>query len=534
MDRHSSYLDRNTSPYLDRHSSYLDRNTNPYLDRQSSYLDRNTTSPYLDRHSSYLDRNTKNPYLEKYSSYLDYLDKNKQNSYLDYKKAKLETKNKLEDYDVDNFLSYLKSKNDNFEDIIIAPEWLNKEEKEIFETLKNEQKKLLINNYNSIQELNHDISLPLTFQILLSKIPENTKGEIFQRLSSSQNSLLGENQKYLNWVKSVLKIPFNIETKLPEISEDTDKLNNYLLDCQKKFDEEVYGHEKIKNEFITIIGSWLKSNSSNNFGNVLGITGPVGVGKTTLIKDGLSKAINKPFYFISLGGTSYSSFLQGHGFTYEGSTCGEIARGIIETKTMDPIFYFDELDKIATDSKGEEIIHALIHLTDPAQNNQFHDRYFHGIDLDLSKALFVFSYNNPEKVNPILKDRIHEITLKDFSIKEKTEILLQYIIPKICKNMDIDINSLINFENDTLEYLVELCDDKTGMRLIKLVIIRLLRILNLADISDQKFILNINKDLIKEKSPPFTIGKDIIKELVNCTKNYEEDEDKSITHLMYI
>ena len=432
--------------------------------------------------------------------------------------------NKENDYDT---LRYSEEK-------IIAPSWLSKDELLHFDDLTNKEKKILIDNYNFIKELNQGSSLPLTFQVLLSNIPDNIKADIHNRLVSSQSSILGENQKYINWVKSVLQIPFSITTKLPDFSNDTAKINNYLLECQEKFNKEVYGHEKIKNEIITIIGSWLKSKSTNNFGNVLGITGPVGVGKTTLIKDGLAKAINKPFYFISLGGTSNSSFLQGHGFTYEGSTYGEIARGVIETKTMDPIFYFDELDKIANDSKGDEIIHSLIHLTDPAQNEQFNDRYFQGINLDLSKALYVFSYNNPEKINPILRDRIHEISLSDFSINEKTDILSQYIIPKICKSMGIDINSLVTFESKTLEYLVELCEDQSGMRLLKLVIVRLLRILNLIDMSEKEFVLNIDKDLIKEKEAPFTIGKEIIKQIVCCTKNTSDTQPSETEYLMYM
>ena len=421
-----------------------------------------------------------------------------------------------------------------YEEKILPPTWLNKEESLYFNDLTNDQKKLLIDNYNFIKEINHTSSLPLTFQVLLSNIPNNIKADIHNRLVSSQSSILGENQKYINWVKSVLQIPFSIKTKLPDFANNTKQINNYLLDCQQKFDKEVYGHNKIKNEIITIIGSWLKSNSINDFGNVLGITGPVGVGKTTLIKDGLAKAINKPFYFISLGGTSNSSFLQGHGFTYEGSTYGEIARGVIETKTMDPIFYFDELDKIANDSKGEEIIHSLIHLTDPAQNEQFNDRYFQGINLDLSKALYIFSYNDANKINPILRDRIHEISLNDFSINEKTDILSQYIIPKICKSMGLDIKSLLTFEDKTLEYLVELCEEQSGMRLLKLVVIRLLRILNLIDISENEFILNIDKDLIKEKKAPFTIGKDIIKQIVCCTKNTNDIHPAETQYLMYI
>ena len=192
------------------------------------------------------------------------------------------------------------------------------------------------------------------------------------------------------------------------------------------------------------------------------------------------------FILLVWGVQAIPRFLQGHGYTYEGSTYGEIARGLIESKCMDPIFYFDELDKVSSDGKGDEVIHALIHLTDPIQNNQFHDRYFAGIDLDVSRALFVFSYNHPDKVNPILRDRIHEITLSDFSLEEKTEIALKYVLPKISRGMSLNVDSLLNFSSGSLEHLVNLCENSTGMRSLKLVLVRLLRILNLANISARK------------------------------------------------
>ena len=107
-------------------------------------------------------------------------------------------------------------------------------------------------------------------------------------------------------------------------------------------------------------------------GNVLAIQGPMGNGKTTLVKEGIAKAINRPFAFIALGGASDSSFFDGHSYTYEGSHWGRIVDILIESKCMNPIIYFDELDKIS-ESKGDEIIRLLTHLTDPSQNTLFQD-----------------------------------------------------------------------------------------------------------------------------------------------------------------
>ena len=107
--------------------------------------------------------------------------------------------------------------------------------------------------------------------------------------------------------------------------------------------------------------------------------------------------------FLALGGASDSSFLEGHSY-YEGMQQGKIVQILMESKSMNPVIYFDELDKVSDTAKGEEIIGILTHLTDTTQNSAFHDKYFADIDFDLSKCLFIFSYNDESKVNPILKD----------------------------------------------------------------------------------------------------------------------------------
>ena len=102
----------------------------------------------------------------------------------------------------------------------------------------------------------------------------------------------------------------------------------------------------------------------------------MGNGKTTLLKNGLAKVLKRPFEMIQLGGASDSSFLAGHSFTYEGSQYGRIVDILIKTKTLNPIIYFDELDKISMTEKGKEIIGILTHITDPSQNQHYQDKYF--------------------------------------------------------------------------------------------------------------------------------------------------------------
>ena len=134
-------------------------------------------------------------------------------------------------------------------------------------------------------------------------------------------------------------------------------------------------------------------------GYCLGFEGPPGTGKTSLAKKGISQCLvdngnTRPFAFIALGGSSNGSTLEGHNYTYVGSTYGKIVEILIETQCMNPIIYIDELDKISKTENGKELIGILTHMTDPSQNEQFSDKYFSGINIDLSKVLFIFSYND--------------------------------------------------------------------------------------------------------------------------------------------
>ena len=110
---------------------------------------------------------------------------------------------------------------------------------------------------------------------------------------------------------------------------------------------------------------------------------------------------------------------------------------------MNPVIYFDELDKISNTPKGEEIIGILTHLTDTTQNSQFHDKYFSEIDFDLSKCLFIFSYNDESKVNPILRDRMYKIETKGYKTKDKLIIAKNYLLPKIREQAKFEESEII-------------------------------------------------------------------------------------------
>jgi hypothetical protein len=190
---------------------------------------------------------------------------------------------------------------------------------------------------------------------------------------------------------------------------------------------------------------------------------------TSLIKEGVSKILGREFAFIALGGTGDASFLEGHSYTYEGSSWGKIVQILIDSKCMNPVIYFDELDKVSDTPRGEEIIGILTHLTDTSQNSQYHDKYFAELDFDLSKCLFIFSYNDESKVNPILRDRMYRINTKGYEPKEKIVIARDYLLPKIREQVNFKEEDII-IPDETIQYIVSndsLTNQEAGVRNLK-------------------------------------------------------------------
>ena len=146
------------------------------------------------------------------------------------------------------------------------------------------------------------------------------------------------------------------------------KSQDFMKNAKKILDECVYGLDDAKMQIMQMIGGWISN--PNAVGTAIAIQGPMGTGKTTLVKEGISKILNRPFSFIPLGGATDSSYLEGHSYTYEGSMWGKIVDILLNCKCMNPVIYFDELDKACSKrgSGTNEIMSILIHLTDPNMN----------------------------------------------------------------------------------------------------------------------------------------------------------------------
>jgi len=259
---------------------------------------------------------------------------------------------------------------------------------------------------------------------------------------------------------------------------------NYMKTVESTLDKSVYGHNETKQQIKRIVGQWINGEME---GQIFGLVGPPGVGKTTICKNGLSKClvdkngVSRPFAFLALGGATNGSYLVGHNYTYLGSRWGKIVEILMETKCMNPIIYIDELDKVSRTEHGKEIIGILTHMTDPIQNKEFNDKYFQGVNIDLSKVLFVFSYNDRSLIDRILRDRIQEIRVDSLSKREKLVIANRYLLPGVYKSVGFSQSDII-FSNELISDLIDDYTYEAGVRKLKDILYDIVRELNLKKI----------------------------------------------------
>ena len=330
-----------------------------------------------------------------------------------------------------------------------------------------DQQKTILKEVKEVTDI-MKVEKPYRLKVLEANIPQTFKACALKKVNLLRYMSPGEGEYYKlkSWVDAFMRIPFEQYSSLPiTLHDGVEKCHDFMQKAQSDLDKAVHGLNDAKMQILQMVGQWIVNPEA--VGTAIAIKGPMGTGKTTLVKDGISKILGRKFAFIALGGATDSSFLEGHSYTYEGSTWGRIVDILLQCKTMNPVIYFDELDKISDTPRGEEIAGILTHLTDVAQNNQYHDKYFSEIDFDLSKCLFIFSYNDESKVNPILKDRMYKISTKGYKKDEKVEIANNYLLPKIREQCSFSTEDII-IPKDTIEYIIDLyTGGEEGVRNLK-------------------------------------------------------------------
>jgi ATP-dependent Lon protease len=294
--------------------------------------------------------------------------------------------------------------------------------------------------------------------------------------------------------------------------------NEDLNSVQAILDEDHYGLEKVKERIMEYLAVKQMTNSLK--APIICLAGPPGVGKTSLAKS-IARALGRNFVKMSLGGVRDEAEIRGHRRTYLGALPGRIIQGMKKAGVVNPVFLIDEIDKMASDYKGDPSS-AMLEVLDPEQNSFFSDHYIEE-SYDLSNVLFIATANYLENVPAALKDRLEIIELSSYTDVEKVNIAKEHLIPKQLKENGLQPDQLV-IDDDMILYLVRFYTREAGVRQLERTIASICRKTVLAILKDGQSQVVLNKDLVKQ-----WLGN----EKVDYGKKEKEDQVGTVTGLAY-
>ncbi|MBF0580266.1 endopeptidase La [Erysipelotrichaceae bacterium RD49] len=398
---------------------------------------------------------------------------------------------------------------------------LNEVEKKINETVKdridqNQKDFYLREKISALQEQLNDGSLPgkdgdqIRKRLAENPYPEAIKNKVLEELSRYENlpAASGETGTIKTYIDWLMDLPWWQHT---DDNEDLESVKNVL-------EEDHFGLEKVKERILEYLA--VKQNTNSLKAPIICLAGPPGVGKTSLAKS-IARALDRHFVKMSLGGVRDEAEIRGHRRTYLGALPGRLIQGMKKAKVINPVFLIDEIDKMASDIKGDPSA-AMLEVLDPEQNAFFSDHYIEE-PYDLSKVLFIATANYLENIPAALRDRLEIIELSSYTDVEKIHIAKDHLIPKQLKENGLTPEQLI-IPDDMILYLIRYYTREAGVRQLERTIASLARKTVLAILKDKKDKIVIDKALIKE-----WLGN----EKVDYGKKEMEDQVGTVTGLAY-
>ncbi len=273
---------------------------------------------------------------------------------------------------------------------------------------------------------------------------------------------IGVYHSYLDWI---INLPWN------KYSKDTTNIQK----VRSILDQSHYGLDDIKQRIIEYVQ--IKKNNSTINSPIICLVGPPGVGKTSIAMS-IANALNKKFYKISVGGLNDSAELTGHRKTYLGANPGKIIQGLRKCKVKNPLFLIDEVDKMLRDNKGDPAS-TLLEILDPTQNKYFTDNYIEE-PFDISKIFFILTANTINDIPETILDRVEVINLNSYTIFEKKDIAVKYILPRVYDEFKI---KPVKFTDDVLYYVIKHYTNEAGVRDLERVLSALTRKIIINDIN---------------------------------------------------
>lgn len=340
--------------------------------------------------------------------------------------------------------------------------------------------------------------------------PDHVKEKALEELMRFEMMHTGASEanvvrSYLDWL-----------LKTPWYQKSTDQDDLHIV--EDILNEDHFGLDKIKERILEYIA--VKKMTDSLKAPILCLTGPPGVGKTSLAKS-IARSLNREFVKISLGGVKDESEIRGHRRTYLGSMPGRIIQGMKKAGVINPVFLLDEIDKMASDYKGDPAS-AMLEVLDPQQNQFFSDHYLEE-NYDLSNVLFIATANYLENIPPALKDRLEVIQLSSYTEQEKLAIAKQHLVRKQIQENGLKASQM-KINDEALMLMIQHYTRESGVRQLERVIAKVCR----------KVVTNI----LKEKYKSVTITKNNLdeylgKKIFEHNLKEKESEVGLVTGLAY-